>query len=249
MRDVEPTQVRRVVTQATADRMIGLMEAVVSPEGTGAAAALADYRVAGKTGTAQKVDLVSGGYSDKRIASFVGFAPASSPRLTILVVVDEPKTSPYGGVVAAPVFREIADASLRYLGVPPDRQGGVAIVSTVADDQAGEGFVAERVTPRKQDAAKLAAVKALAAKKVAAAVTSEPEPEEAIAAGEGVVPDFHGLTLRGALRAAEPRKIEVEMKGTGRATRQEPAAGTKSAKVTVWFEARDEQASAEGIGL
>jgi cell division protein FtsI (penicillin-binding protein 3) len=214
------------------------MEGVVSPEGTGAAAALADYRVAGKTGTAQKVDLISGGYSDKRIASFVGFAPASSPRLTILVVIDEPKTSPYGGVVAAPIFREIADGALRYLGVPPDRQGGVAIASTVADDQAGEGFVAERVAPRKTDAAKLAAVKALAASKLQAA--NAPAQQEEVAPGEGIVPDFRGLTLRGALRAAEPRKLEIDIHGSGRAMRQEPAPGTKSAKVSVWFEGREE---------
>ncbi|HVO30607.1 MAG TPA: penicillin-binding transpeptidase domain-containing protein [bacterium] len=248
-RDVEPVPLRRVMTEETAKTLVELMEGVVSPQGTGAAAGLPDYRVAGKTGTAQKVDLVSGGYSDKRIASFVGFAPASNPRLTILVVIDEPKTSAYGGVVAAPVFREIADGALRYLAVPPDREGGAVAVATVADDQAGEGFVAERVTPKKPDSAKLAAVKALAAKKLAAAKQDDANAESAAEeAGEDVIPDFRGLTLRAALRVAEPRRLELEVKGSGRASRQEPAAGTKvqaGTKVTVWFE--NAEASLEGV--
>lgn len=252
VRDVEPMPIRRVIPEETAKTVNRLMQNVVSPEGTGAAATLADYTVAGKTGTAQKPDLVSGGYSDKRIASFVGFAPASDPRLAILVVIDEPKTSPYGGVVAAPIFREVMEGSLRYLAVPPDREGGPVAVTTVADDQAGEGFVAERVTPKKPDPAKLAAVKALAAKKVAAAQSEEQSLETAAAeANDGIVPDFRGLTLRAALRIAEPRKLEIAVRGSGRAVRQQPAPGataTAGAKVTIWFEtASDAHADLEGV--
>jgi cell division protein FtsI (penicillin-binding protein 3) len=80
--------------------------------------------VAGKTGTAAKPDPKTGGYSTYRyVASFVGIVPASKPRLVILVTVDEPHNSIWGGVAAAPAFKEIALDCLRYLEVPPDRTG------------------------------------------------------------------------------------------------------------------------------
>ena len=76
------------------------------------------FDVAGKTGTAQKVDLVNGGYdAKKRVASFVGFVPADEPRLVLMVLVDEPQSNVYGGVVAAPVFQNIARGALRHFGV------------------------------------------------------------------------------------------------------------------------------------
>src|SRR5206468_341483 len=89
--------------------------------GTGELARLDDFPVAGKTGTAQKVDLQTGGYSSKRIGSFVGFVPADRPRAVILVLIDEPGTSSYGGIVAAPVFRAIAGDVMKRLRVetPP----------------------------------------------------------------------------------------------------------------------------------
>ena len=238
IRDVEPVEVRQVITPKTASTVTGMMEKVVSAEGTGPAGAIPDYRVAAKTGTAQKVDTISGGYSDARIASFVGFVPASKPRLTILVVVDEPKTSVYGGTVAAPIFREIADGALRYLTIPPDAAGNtVAGGGAIGDDVAGEGSVADRVLPSRERAldAKLAAVKALAAERIA---TNARNAEDTPA---GAMPDFAGLSVRRALRVAEPRRLEVEVKGSGRAVRQEPAAGAKAdpgAKVVIWFEAQ-----------
>jgi cell division protein FtsI (penicillin-binding protein 3) len=87
--------------------------------GTGTKARLDDFPVAGKTGTAQKVNADGNGYSSKRIGSFVGFAPADAPRVVVLVLIDEPGTSSYGGVVAAPVFRAIANGALKRLGVHP----------------------------------------------------------------------------------------------------------------------------------
>jgi cell division protein FtsI (penicillin-binding protein 3) len=79
------------------------------------------YKVAGKTGTAAKPDPVNGGYStSKYIASFVGIVPATSPRLVILVTVDEPAAAIWGGVVAAPAFQQIAGFDLQYLEIPPD---------------------------------------------------------------------------------------------------------------------------------
>ena len=108
---------KRVMSEKTAAVLNEILKNVVS-RGTGGNAALAEHVVAGKTGTAQKAS--RGGYSlDRFVGSFAGYVPADRPRLVILVVIDEPRGEHYGGIVAAPVFREIAEGSLRYLGVPP----------------------------------------------------------------------------------------------------------------------------------
>jgi cell division protein FtsI (penicillin-binding protein 3) len=110
---------RRVLTPAMAKTMATLLRGVVDEGGTGTGAAVPGYHVAGKTGTAQKPE--EGGYSTtKYVASFVGFVPATDPRLVILVTVDEPRDAIWGGVVAAPAFQSIARFALQYLEVPPD---------------------------------------------------------------------------------------------------------------------------------
>ena len=114
---VASTKGTRVVSRHTADRMMSMFRDVVL-EGTGTEAAIPGYTVAGKTGTAQKAE--NGRYVRKYVASFVGLVPAKKPRLAILVMVDEPRGNIYGGVVAAPAFRDIARFSLQYLEVPPD---------------------------------------------------------------------------------------------------------------------------------
>lgn len=106
----------RVISEKTAAVLNEILKSVVA-RGTGAKAALAEHIVAGKTGTAQKA--TRGGYSDRVVASFGGYVPADRPKLVILVVVDEPRGAQYGGDIAAPAFKEIAAAALRYLGVPP----------------------------------------------------------------------------------------------------------------------------------
>lgn len=112
-----PQEPVRVVSDRTAAIMNEMLKAVVS-RGTGKNAAIPEYVVAGKTGTAQKAG--PGGYlPNKTIASFTGYVPADRPRLAILVAIDEPRTSQYGGEIAAPAFREIAERSLRYLRVDP----------------------------------------------------------------------------------------------------------------------------------
>ncbi|MCH8028689.1 MAG: hypothetical protein IH874_02005, partial [Candidatus Dadabacteria bacterium] len=76
----------------------------------------------GKTGTAQVANPKTGGYySERTIASFIGFAPADDPKITLVVIVEDPKTNPYGGVVAAPIFKAISEKVLFYMGVPPTR--------------------------------------------------------------------------------------------------------------------------------
>lgn len=107
----------RVVSEATADRVMAMLRNVVV-EGTGTEAAVPGYTVAGKTGTAAKPE--NGRYVAKYVASFVGLVPARAPRLCILVAVDEPHGTIWGGVVAAPAFAKIAQFALQYLEVPPD---------------------------------------------------------------------------------------------------------------------------------
>ena len=111
---------RRLLTPVIASQLATMLTGVVAEGGTGLAAAVPGYHVAGKTGTAAKPLPDGSGYSTSRyVASFVGFVPATRPRLVILVTVDEPSTI-WGGVVAAPAFQELARFALQYLEVPPD---------------------------------------------------------------------------------------------------------------------------------
>jgi cell division protein FtsI (penicillin-binding protein 3) len=111
---------KRVISKQTAEAVRKMLEMVVQPGGTAPQARVAGYRVAGKTGTAHKLE--GRGYAAHRyVSSFVGFAPVSNPRLIVAVMIDEPGTSQYyGGVVAAPVFSEVVGGALRLMGVAPD---------------------------------------------------------------------------------------------------------------------------------
>lgn len=113
-----PVVVRRVITQDTAFRMQRILQGVIE-NGTGKLAKMADFSAGGKTGTAQKLE-PNGAYShSKFVASFIGFAPAKNPVIAIAVVIDEPHPYYFGGVVAAPVFKNVAADTLKYLGVKP----------------------------------------------------------------------------------------------------------------------------------
>lgn len=117
--EIQPFPIRRVISPETAQTLTSIFTEVVA-RGTGKAAALPGYPVAGKTGTAQKIDRQTGTYSStKVVASFVGYVPAENPRLAILVVIDEPGGIAWGGTVAAPVFREVAQEALSYFEIAP----------------------------------------------------------------------------------------------------------------------------------
>jgi cell division protein FtsI (penicillin-binding protein 3) len=112
---------RRVISPQVAASLRQMLEGVLAPGGTASEVSIPGYQLAGKTGTANKPDPVSGGYSDtKFVASFVGFAPARDPRLLVAVMVDEPQGTYFGGVVAAPAFQKIASFALSYLGIAPN---------------------------------------------------------------------------------------------------------------------------------
>lgn len=205
---IEPQALRRVISGDTASKVARMMETVTTDGGTGLNAAIEGFRVAGKTGTAQKADPVTRGYSaTKRTASFVGFVPADRPRLTILVVIDEPKTSSYGGVVAAPAFREIAINTLAYL----------------------------KESPHKLVAKNSAQATAKPAKPAAREAVVEGIPLADDAAG-GVMPDFRGMSMRKVMRVMEKQHLNIKLLGSGRAAEQYPPPGHKiTGQDEVWI--------------
>jgi cell division protein FtsI (penicillin-binding protein 3) len=201
----------RVVSEQTARTVTRMMEGVTDEGGTGVKADVEGYDVAGKTGTAQKVDPLTRAYSaSKRIGSFIGFIPADHPRLTILVVIDEPKTSSYGGIVAAPAFSEIALQSLCYLKVSPTKAPKNKEKQTV-----------EANIPEKDPVPV-----------IADEVTADDS------AGGSVMPDFQGMSMRQVLRIMGKNNLNVKLIGSGRAIEQNPRPGNKilpSDKVWVKF--------------
>jgi len=112
---------RRVISATTAGELRHMLEGVLAPGGTASEVSIPGYQLAGKTGTASKIDAATGEYSQSAyVASFIGFAPASDPKLLCAVVVDEPQSgSIYGGTVAAPAFGQIMSFALSYLGIAP----------------------------------------------------------------------------------------------------------------------------------
>ena len=130
----KPQKVRRAISARTATIVKNILKTVITAGGTGVNAALDGYTAGGKTGTTRKLD-ENGKYTkDKHTASFVGFAPADKAEITVLVIIDEPQDQYYGGIVAAPVFRQIAQQTLNYLNVPPD--GGTTKLRVSRDNGA-----------------------------------------------------------------------------------------------------------------
>jgi cell division protein FtsI (penicillin-binding protein 3) len=200
VKEHKPVVVRRVLEPDTVDTLTEILRAVVT-EGTGRHAAVPGYVVAGKTGTAQKVE-PSGRYSMvDHVASFVGFVPASRPALVILVSLDTPRgPRNEGGDVAAPVFARIAEDALRYLAVPPD--DGSRVLRAVATDPEGAVPAAYRPEPVRE--------------------TPAPEADE-----RGLMPDLRGRSAREAAIAAARRGLVVELEGSGRVVAQSPEPGVE----------------------
>jgi len=113
-----PQPVRRIIDENAVKDMVEALKTVVGKDGTAPKAALEHYTVAGKTGTAQKVE--NGVYVRKYVASFIGFFPADNPELCVSIILDDPKEGYYGGQVSGPIFKEIAERSANYLNIKPD---------------------------------------------------------------------------------------------------------------------------------
>jgi cell division protein FtsI (penicillin-binding protein 3) len=203
VRTEKPRQVvRRTIPTAIADELTTILEQVVE-RGTAKAAAIPGYTIAGKTGTAEKLE--NGRYSKiHNNCSFVGFVPSRHPRAVILVVIDSPRRGGRtGGVVAAPVFRAIAEATLRKLGVPPNAPDPHGLVAGNAPTTPGP-------TP------------------VSLPMLERPEPRLALQplVAPGTVPDVRGLSAREAVRLLSQAGLDVRLSGNGVVSRQRPAAGT-----------------------
>jgi cell division protein FtsI (penicillin-binding protein 3) len=192
-REIKPA---RIMSEKVAGQMVAMMASVFDRGrhgGTARSVDLGGFSAGGKTGTARKIDPATGAYGKLYLSSFVGVAPLGAPRIAVLVAVDEPTSGHYyGSTVAGGAFARIVDETLRYLGVQADREP--------------DGEEAE------PDAA---------SDEVAPAESVEPAPApRAATAGEIDVPDFHGLGIAAALRAARDAGVAVELHGTGRVARQ-----------------------------
>ncbi len=196
----------RVLSEETSAQMRELLGGVVEEGGTGTRAALDEYTVGGKTGTAQKPR--DGGYPrGLYVSSFIGFAPLHDPRVVTLVVLDEPRGKKYyGGTVAGPVFRDITRQALRELGVPPDREVKRPILMAAEASGAVEPGSREGVEQSPD-------------------LRLEPLETEGGAIGSYRMPDLRGLAARDAVRLLVPAGLEVELDGSGRVLMQEPEAG------------------------
>ena len=195
---VQPKIVRRTISADTAAALTAIMEQVVE-RGTAKLAQLPGYTIAGKTGTANK--LLNGRYSSDTYASFIGFLPSQHPAVTIIVVLDSPRgnNGHFGGPVTAPIFRRIAEATLRYLGIGP------------SINPASPVLVARREDPNR------------------ASTGSVPEPEPFVSfvadAEPGSVPDLTGMSAREAVRTLVKLGLSAHISGDGFVVSQSPEAG------------------------
>jgi cell division protein FtsI (penicillin-binding protein 3) len=205
----------RVVSLEAAQQVTRYMTAVTREGGTGTKAAIEGYSVAGKTGTAQKVDPVLRRYGPGQYtSSFIGFLPAEDPRLVIVAVMDEPRGGQYyGGTVAGPVFAEVARAGMRLMGISPT----VPLVEATGVPRAGSKLVARVTVPQGEVADNSADQDIPELKPVTA---SDEGPSEAF-----VLPDFTGQPMRRVLDALSDKLIALNVTGSGLVVNQLPRAG------------------------
>jgi cell division protein FtsI (penicillin-binding protein 3) len=243
-----PAAGRRVISIRTAQLMRQILTAVVE-YGTGTPAQLGGYTSAGKTGTAQKID-PNGQYSKSHyVASFIGFAPATQPAVTILVVIDSPVGAYYGTDVAAPVFRSIAEQTLSYLNVPQDNPARwpqvIPAKPMKAPDQKQEDFVGFLPSDREPIGAAASPVQPAS---FATGISPDgPVPPDssdssiaslAVVLGDGplvAVPDFSGWAARRVAEECAKLGLDLNVVGSGLAIEQNPVAGMKVPSGTqVW---------------
>ncbi len=204
VKEFAPWIKRRVISEKTSRLLTSMLEKVTDRDGTGFKASLDQYgyKVAGKTGTAQKVNVKDGGYyKDRYISSFIGYLPSDDPKLSILVVIDEPKGEFYGGEVAAPVFKRIAEEVLPYMGVLP-QDASIKEVHVKIERKGIE------IRDSKKDISNSKYVKKIVDK-------------------EGFsLPSFVGKTMREALQQGWSLSLNLHVVGSGRVVSQEPVPGS-----------------------
>lgn len=241
--ELAPTEPKRVIRPETAATLRQLMEGVVL-HGTGTAAHLDGWTSAGKTGSAQKIDPVTGRYSATQfIASFTGFAPINNPAVTILVSLDSPVGLHEGGQVAAPVFKRIAEQVLAYLDVPRDVPLNPKLIQTAymkranQDESALEDFSVVDFSGQPDPSP--AASPTAGAGGPEHADSKKPVLTVAVDQGGDIeVPDFSGKTMRNVTDIALRLGLDPVLVGSNLATEQSPAPGAKvrrGARITVQF--------------
>lgn len=235
-------QRRQVLSEATAKEVQQLMVHVVQ-KGTGNLAQAPGYLVGGKTGTAQKPDLVKGGYKDRFIADFVGFAPANNPQIAVLVIIDEPEGQGYGGLIAAPLFGQLIPHVMQAVGIPAD--SAAAKGTETAPPKAVNGVVPNLVgLPLNWAQDRLAAagfsvkstgggpvvtaqsLKPGAATKTGTIVELTLSPRDPKLGEAVLVPDFTGLSIAEASQLASEVGLTEKPTGSGFVVSQEPPAGS-----------------------
>ena len=218
-------EVRRPIDSATDKTLVGLLEQVVATGG-GKKATVRGYRVAGKTGTAQKINEFGTGYSEgKYIASFCGFGPVENPRIALLVIIDEPSGNFYGGQIAAPVASRILAQVFRYMRIEPSSAPGIDEDELPEDvgegDTSGISALPNHEPPKVEE-------------KFAPAAEETPAEEiPQVNSNEVTVPDFYNKSIRDAARLASETGLKLEMSGSGFAVEQSIDAGTVVKRGTV----------------
>src|SRR5262245_35759005 len=218
----------RVISTETAASLQDMLEGVVT-DGTAKSSKLEGYTAAGKTGTAQKVDEATGRYSaTKYVASFTGFAPATNPVISIIVMVDEPIGAHHGGDVAAPVFKRVAEQVLHYMSVPPD-----------VPSYAPQYVVKQpKLEPKPKREPELKPSTTGLTQLVAMQFGEDAE------LGDVTIPDFHGKSLRQVTEECLKAGLRLQSLGSGAAAEQLPPAGSTvvaGATVKVRFSSRLEK--------
>jgi cell division protein FtsI (penicillin-binding protein 3) len=203
----KPEIIRKVISEETSKKVTALLKATTEKGGTGEGAVPTGYEVPGKTGTAQKVDSLLGGYSQDRYTSgFMGFAPLDEPKVVLLVVIDEPQGNNYGGVVAAPIFRAIMEKVLPYFNIIP--KGTMVVKNEI------------NFTPQK-----------------AVWVSQPIIDGVKVGKGAGIIvmPDLTGLSMRNALSRMEGKGLIIKVSGNGKVVEQIPRPGVVIEKGDICF--------------
>ena len=257
VKDFREDPIRQVISKETSKELSLILESVIV-NGSGFRAKVPGYRVAGKTGTAEKPG--AGGYSDKRVASFLGFAPVEDPKIAILVVWDEPDVGiSYGGVLAAPAFQSIVKDVLRYMEIPPSvpaeteerdsesRQVIVPNLSSRNPDEAARLLAAEfglNVATRGTGVKIVHQAPAAGAKvqRGATVILYLDEPESYNVEGEVIVPNVIGRTMKDVAVILSDLGLRMEAEGTGVAKSSVPQHGT-SVKIGTVVQVRFEPLS------
>ncbi|SDT38434.1 penicillin-binding protein 2B [Paenibacillaceae bacterium GAS479] len=257
--ETKPEMVRQVISAETSRKVGGYLEQVVSDQeiGSGRNAAIAGYRVAGKTGTAEK--FIGKGYSkNEYIVSFIGYAPVENPKIVVYVIVDSPNNPMVGGgTVAAPVFKEIVSQSLRYMGVKPDAKavedGGKQGTQTVPDLKNKGIQEAQSELKSRGMASKVVGkgTKVLLQIPAAGAVLAESQQVYLLTEEQSklALPSLVGLSLRDALQVCSSTGKRCVTEGDGYVVKQTDAKLNGEPVVKLTLQSPSEQQAAKDAAM